>query len=113
VLDRIDDVLDDPSSPGRPEKLAITGQLSAFEDIPERTRLRILDALQSDDLFARAIPWMSARALMKYSDVPGMWLFNGWERNEQIVGADEPERLLARGALDHSHGQSPSATRVN
>lgn len=29
VLDRIDDVLDDPSGPSRPEKLVITGQLQA------------------------------------------------------------------------------------
>lgn len=70
VLDRIDDVLDDPSNPGRPEKLAITGQLSAFEDIPERTRLRIIDALQSDDLFARPIPWTFARVLMKCPTFP-------------------------------------------
>jgi hypothetical protein len=50
--------------------------------------------------------------LEKYPDVPGMWLFNGWEGSEQIVGADKPEKLLARVVRDHSHGQGPSATRA-
>jgi hypothetical protein len=45
-------------------------------------------------------------------DVLGLWLFNGWKGNEQIVGADQPERLLARVVEDHSHGQSHSATRA-
>jgi len=112
ALRRIDSILDDPSGPGRPDKLVLAGQLTEFERVPEALRGQIIEALQADDLFERAVPWIFARALMKYENVPGMWLFNGWQGNEQIVSADQPERLLARVVEDNSHGQSASATRA-
>jgi hypothetical protein len=113
MLDRIDDILDDQAAGvTRPDKLIVTGQLSTLERIPEEARPAILEALQSDGLFEQAIPWTFARAMMKYPEVPGMWLFNGWEGNEQIVAADEPEKLLAKIVEDHWHGQNPAATRA-
>lgn len=111
VLDRMVDVIRETNT-GVSETFVLTGQLTAFEQVPESARPTIIEALRSDGLFEQAVPWTFARALMKYRDLPGSWLFEGWNGNEQIVSADEPERLLAKIIRDHLHGQSPSATRV-
>jgi hypothetical protein len=50
VPDRIDDVLNDPSGPRRPEKLVVTGQLSAFKDILEAARPRGLCETQFEEV---------------------------------------------------------------
>lgn len=58
LLDRVDEVMDQPDGPGRPDRLVMTGQLTAFEKVPEASRPAILEALRSDDLFERAVPWV-------------------------------------------------------
>src|SRR5262249_20411130 len=110
LLDRANAVIDQADA--RPDGLILTGQLTAFERVPESSRAPILQALKKDGLYEIAVPWVFARSLMKYDDVPGMWLFNGWKGNVQIVPSDQPEQFLSRVVEDHSHGQSPSTTRA-
>lgn len=114
-IDRIESIIDAAAIGGRvtkPENLLLGGELTSFEEVPEELRSEIIYALRSDGLYEECIPGILARALSKYSDMPGTWLLDGWRGREQIIPPDEQERNLAKVVLDSSHGQSAVATRA-
>jgi len=115
VMDCIDEVLDAEREDGnklRPDKLIVTGQLTTLEQVPVEPRPTIIAELIERGLYEEAVPWVFARALSKYADVPGSWITDGWRGNEQIVAADLPEKFLAEIVNECGHGQSPGATRA-
>jgi hypothetical protein len=113
VLDRVTVVLG--GRPGGSHDDAVpmlTGELVAFERVPEERRAEVLVALKRDGLYEEAFPWILCRGLAKYQELPGRWIFEGWLGNEQIVAATEPEKLLRRVVEDSAHGQSSTATKA-
>ncbi len=114
-IDRVESVMDAAAADGRitkPEKLLLGGELTSFEEVPVELRSEIIFALRSDDLYEEGVPGVLARALSKYSDMPGAWLLDGWRGREPIIAPDEQERYLARVVLDSAHGQSAVATKA-
>jgi hypothetical protein len=114
-LDRISSVIDAAVADGRielPDDFLLTGGLTSFESIPGAVRTEIIYALRSDGLYDKGLPWVLARGLGKYSDLPGAWLLDGWRGRALIITPDEPERYLAKVVLDSSYGQSAAATRA-
>ena len=114
-IDRVESVIDTAVADGRmqkPDGLLLGGELTSFELVQEELRSEIIYALRRDCLYEQGIPGILARALGKYSDMPGAWLFDGWRGREPIIPPDEQERYLAKVVLDSSHGQSAVATRV-
>lgn len=114
-LDRAESVIDAAATDGRadkPKDFLLTGELTSFEQVPEVLRSEILHALQTDGLYDECLPWVLARALGKYADMPGAWLLEGWRGRALITSPDEPEKYLAKVVIDSSHGQSAVATRA-
>lgn len=114
-LDRISSVIDAAAADGRielPDDFLLTGGLTSFEDIPEAVRAEVIYALRSDGLYDDGLPWVLARGLGKYSDLPGGWLLDGWRGRAPMITPDEPERYLAKVVLDSSYGQTAVATRA-
>lgn len=114
-IDRVESVIDAAVADGRvqkPDGLLLGGELTSFELVSEELRSEIIYALRSDGLYEGGIPGILARALGKYSDMPGAWLLDGWRGREPIIPSDEQERYLAKVVLDSSHGQSSVATRA-
>ncbi len=114
VLDRIDDVLCSSGGdvPDKSDRSILTGGLTAFEKIPDSKRAEVLAALQSDDLYERAFPWILVSGLQKYNGIPGSWLLQGWDGNERSVGSEESEAFLRALVSDARHGQSPIPTKA-
>lgn len=114
VLDRIDDVLGHAPGEGQddPNRNILTGEMTAFDQVPEDKRSEVLAALQDDGLYERAFPWILVRGLQKYDQLPGSWLLGGWSGREPIIGADEPETFLRTIVTDANHGQSSTATKA-
>ncbi len=114
ALDRIESVLGLIEGAGSqdPERLILTGDLTAFDKIAVDDRAAVLVALKEDGLFERAFPWVLVRALQKYDNPPAAWLFEGWRGNEQIIPANEPEQFLREVVSDANHGQSSTATKA-
>ncbi|MGA4670400.1 DUF5677 domain-containing protein [Propionibacteriaceae bacterium Y1923] len=88
----------------------LTGSMTSFDLIPEPSRAAALAALQADNLYVEAFPWLLVRALSKYDDLPGSWILEGWAGSEQIVGTDEPEMFLREVTASASGGQTDVAT---
>lgn len=114
-IDQVDSVIDSAAADGRiqrPSDFLLGGELASFELVPEELRSEAIYALRDNGLYDKGVPGILARALGRYSDMPGAWLLDGWRGREPIIGPDEQERYLSKVVLDSSHGQSAVATRA-
>lgn len=114
VLDRLAPFVDYEAPEGDEPAVGVVldGTLQGFEAITEDRRAHALAALAEDGLYEAAFPWLLVRALSKYENLPGGWILNGWEGNEQIVPTDAPGAFMAQVVIDSWHGQSEVATRA-
>lgn len=89
-----------------------TGELTAFEQVPESMRGEVIQSLISNNLYFEGFPWVFTRILSKYEAAPGSWLSAGWRGHEEIISANEPIELLKQIVTECGHGQSESATKA-
>lgn len=86
--------------------------LQSFELVPEADRASLLHELREAGVYDDAFPWVLARALSNYADVPGSWIFGGWKGREPILAPDAAGNFLAEVVAAAWHGQSEIATRA-
>lgn len=110
VMDRLEQFV--PKRDDGRVATVLDGTLECFDAVPEDRREEALRALKADGLYEEAFPWLLVRALSKYTDVPGSWVLQGWDGNEQIVPEDAPARYIADAIIGAWHGRSEVATRA-
>ncbi len=101
----------EPDEQGRARRPFLTGALTALDLVPEVRRREAVAELQDKGFYEEAFPWLFARAMSKYQDMPGAWLLTGWGGpSVPIVAADQPERFLRDAVTPAMHGQSRHST---
>lgn len=113
TLDLLEGYLPDPvpDADGRATVPFLTGALTTFELVPEPRQQDAIAELRKNGIYDDAFPWLFARAMSKYQNMPGAWLLTGWTGpGVPIVGSDEPERFLREAISPAMHGQSRTST---
>lgn len=108
VLDRITALM--PRSTGHDGidvPALLTGTLTSFDQVPQELRGEVLSALHADGLYEKAFPHVLVDALSKYEDLPGRWIFEGWNGDAEVEDSDDSEEFL-RGAIRAAPGGGSS-----
>lgn len=115
VIAKIQDTLREAIEPD----LVYDGSLQSFEAVPEDQRPAALQALRDapspsggSSLYEDGFPWPLVRALDRYDNLPGAWVFDGWADTGPEIDEDAPERFLGDVVLSAWHGQTDIATRA-
>jgi hypothetical protein len=102
-LDQVDSLIDAAVAAGRtqkPDNLILGGELTSFELVPEELRSEIIHSLRDGGWYEECVSGIFARALGKYTGMPGAWLLDGWRGRELVIAPDEQERYMAKVILD-------------